>query len=180
MSKNKSLDTLAQAAEVVKNLSIIFGIFVAIVTLLSNLYDRRVATTLDFYKTYSDKIRTNYLDVTHKFNEYSDKIPNFLDLPHDEIKQKVIIFFSDNEDARNCMENLVDFFDSLHICVTNRSCDRNTMIDVLGEQVDMLYQDFAYYIFDKREKDNDPGFGKGLQELYKIPRESFLRTVSPG
>ena len=178
MRNNKTLlDKLALSAQVVTNLSIILGIFVGGITLLSNRYDRRVTTTLDFYQTYNDKIRESYLDLVNKWQNYVNGIEEFRHMTEDRQKEVVIKFFDNDNDIRGKLENLLDFFDTLAICVRNRSCDTNTAIDVLGKQVMNLYEISAYFIGKQRSRDNDPTVGKGLEDLYNINRQSLIGTV---
>jgi hypothetical protein len=148
------------------------------VTLLSNQYDRRVTTTLDFYKTYTEKVRPEYLDFGKRWDSYSSQNkPEFFKLKREDMKKFVISFFKNDQNAKNDLESMIDFFDTLAICVQRRSCDRNTMLDLLGNQIEHVFTVSAYYIFQQREEDRDPNIGKGLNELYRMDREPLIWTV---
>jgi hypothetical protein len=175
-NKRTFLDTLSLAAQVVTNLSIVFGIFVAGITLLSDRYDRRVTTTLNFYQTYNEKIRDSYLDLVDKWQNHVHGFSDFRHMNQTEL-QKVVLEFFANDVMRAKLENLLDFFDTLAICVNSRSCDTNTALDVLGKQVKNLYEISAYFTLEERNKDNDPTVGIGLEELYNTNRDSLFATV---
>jgi len=175
-NKRTFLDTLSLAAQVVTNLSIVLGIFVAGITLLPDRYDRRVTTTLNLYQTYNEKIRNSYLDLVDKWQNYVHGVSDFRHMNQTGQEKVVLSFFADDV-IRAKLENSLDFFDTLAICVNNRSCDTNTALDVLGKQVKNLYEISAYFTIEERSKDNDPTVGKGLEDLYKTNRKSLFATV---
>ena len=94
-NKRTFLDTLSLAAQVVTNLSIVLGIFVAGITLLSDRYDRRVTTTLNLYQTYNEKIRNSYLDLVDKWQNYVHGVSDFRHMNQTGQEKVVLSFFAD-------------------------------------------------------------------------------------
>jgi hypothetical protein len=171
------LNVLDDYANVIKNLSIIGGILVAGISLIYSQYDRRLTRTFDFYKDYKETIRPDYLKLIVDWNVYARAVPGFQQLPHDGVKDVVVKFFAGKPDDETKLENVLDFYDTLYVCVKNRSCNKNSVIDLMGKQIEATYEMAAYYIAEVREKDRDRKYGEGLEQLYRAEPESLVREL---
>ncbi len=109
------------------------------------------------------------------WNAYARSVPAFQQLPPDGIKDVVVKFFTDKPDDETKLENVLDFYDTLYVCVKNRSCNKNSVIDLMGKQIGAAYEIAAYYIVEVREKDRDQRYGEGLEQLYQAEPESLVR-----
>src|SRR5260370_6234121 len=136
-------------AKLVQSLSIIFGIFAGAVSLLAAQYDKRVSRSIEFGKLYNDSIRVDHLKLVNKWEDYTRPLANFFTTGEEIRRQRVLAFFKDSEN-RKSLDNLLDFFEVVWVCVDHRSCDRNTTFDLFGAPIDNTYEVYHDYIMATR------------------------------
>ncbi len=165
---------IEQCADIVKNLTIIVGVFTGIIALFYSQFDRRVNRALDFSKEYSSSIRSHYVSAIGGWNKFALTNDEFLKKSPAEMETLVVSFFGSNAEASKSLDSLLDFYDTLYVCTRSRSCDRNSVIELFGKQINNVFEVSAFYIFGRRKIENDPSIGEGLENLYELKPESFI------
>jgi hypothetical protein len=165
-------DSIERIAKLVQNVVIIVGILGGGISLLHSQYDRRVERTVAFSKDFNSSVRKSYLSLLTAWDSYAGQ-QNFYDKDENGKKEIIENFFKADEKRQPSLDDALDFYDTLYICVYRRSCDRNSALDFFGPSVTNLFQIFAFHIFDTRDADKDPSVGKGLELLYHMKRDSW-------
>jgi hypothetical protein len=119
-----------------------------------------------------DKIRPEYLKLISEWNA-APETSTILNMTQDEQK-KVVLDFFEKRDHRDQLTALVEFFETVALCVQHRACDRNTTLELFKITVDTLFEISAFYILETRKTDRDPAVGEGLERLYRLKSESFV------
>lgn len=174
--RTPSLRTLERVAKVAQNVTIIAGVFAGVVTVLATQHDRRVQRTLDLRKEYVDGARKTYLELLDNWNTYSAKPENDV-LKLKQAEQRLVTrrFFEVSKN-RTDFNNLVDFFETLSVCIEHKGCDKNTAIDLFGSQAKSVYELGWHYVEDLRKEDNDPSIAEGLRLFRWLGRQSLLSS----
>jgi len=171
-------DSIERIAKFVQNLVIILGVVGGAITLLHSQYDRRVDRTIAFSKEFNSSVRRSYLNLMTSWNAYAEQ-NSFYRHSEDEQRKLINDFFKndpakDDDKRREASFNdTLDFYDTLDICVSRRSCDRNSALDFFRPSITALYQVFAFHIFDRRNTEKDPSVGRGLEDLYRMKADSW-------
>jgi len=180
MSRAALFRVIERYAKVIQNLTIILGIAVGVLSLLAAQYEKRVSKTVEFSKLYNEGVRKDYLSLRSRWDERWKKFPNFSKLDKQKRKDLIVAFFdessTDNGKPSNhdLLTNILDFFDVLSVCVTHRSCDRNSTIDFFAPSGDFVFDIAGEYVLARRARDPDPQFGIGLEKFWRLSRECFL------
>ena len=169
----KIFDGIERWAKVVQNFTIIFGVFIGTISLFNAQLDRRVARTIEVDKQYHAETRDDFIDLTTKWNSYASGIAGFFQKLPDEQSDIVVKFFDDDTKQKSLNE-ILDFYDVLFVCIDKRSCDRNSALELFGKNADDTYEDFAFYILAQRKAQRDTSIGDGLEKIYKMAPESFF------
>jgi len=92
-----------------------------------------------------------------------------------EAGQKDILkrFFEADQARQQNLDNVLDFYDTLYICIDRRSCDRNSALDFFQPSITNLYEVFAPRLFSLRASQRDASVGKGLERLYGMKPEGW-------
>jgi hypothetical protein len=165
---------VARCASVVQNLTVVFGIFFGIASLLNHQFENRLTRTFEFQKDYNKEIRSMYVDLTTKWTQFalSKGISPSEQTP---AKRKAMVLeYATDPDAERRINYVLEFYDALYTCVRYRSCDRNSALELFGRQIDNTYEIFAYFLRERRKIENDLNFGEGLEKLYNMKPESRL------
>jgi hypothetical protein len=175
-----AFDSIERAAKFIQNLVIIFGIFGGAISLVYAQHDKRLDRTVGFTREYNSSARKSYLSLMTAWNKYA-KENNFYDHSEQEQENLVIAFFGKNtgedkikEKSRDeNLEDVLDFYDTLYICVDRSSCDRNSALDFFHPSITPLFETVAYYIFERRCAERDPSVGRGLEGMYYMEPEPW-------
>src|SRR5262249_28042178 len=161
---------IARIAKVVQNLTIIGGIFVGLGSLVFGQMNRRIEAVGGYRKDYIDHIRKDYVKFVSTWNAFGS---NTLTATDDRIKEIVDAFYEKGDNQTDLL-TFGDFFHELWFCVNTNRCDRNTALDAFEVQAAAIYEVSAYYIGEKRKKDRDRDFCQGLENFYRLERQSYL------
>jgi hypothetical protein len=155
--------------------AIVIGIFGAVGSMSYNVvygqYDRRVAKVTELGKDYSVYFKNDYLDLMTNWGRHVTKAGNIENQPEDEEVKRIVYLFFESADNERKLVNVLYFFDMLSICVNNRSCDRNSALDLFDKILDSTYGTFFWYIAGRRETFKEPSFGAGLEFLHNMEKE---------
>jgi hypothetical protein len=160
-------------ARIAQNVSIIIGVLGGALSLIIVQFDKRVERTLDLYRDYTNVVRKDFLDLDLKWAQFASPDPGILDKTPEEQKKTVYAFFDTIENQR-LLANVLNFYDTLYVCVVNRACDRNSAIDLFGSTAKITFEISAHYIDVKRKTQRNDILGRGLEQMYRIRRESFF------
>lgn len=166
---------IERTAKFIQNIIIILGIFGGLFSLLYGQYDKRVDRTVSFTKEYNASVRKSLLSLFNAWNSYAGE-QDFYSKTQDQQKDLVNSFFKSDQGRELYLDDALDFYDTLYVCVDRRSCDRNSALDFFGQSITSLYEAFAFRIFSLRESERDPSVGRGLERMYQMKPESWRRA----
>jgi hypothetical protein len=165
-------DYIARIARFCQNLAIIVGVFAAVITFLASEHDKRVQNVLALRSEFTGGAYKDYLKLMSDFDNFPDSDA----LPHaTEAQQKKILanFFAKSENKDRLL-SIADFFDTLSACIDQGACDRNTAIYLFQNSANQVFQIAGYRVEQLRNED-DSNFGKGLESMYRLEEQNFLR-----
>lgn len=166
-------DYIARFAKFCQNAAIIVGAVVAGVTFLASEHDKRVQAVLALRSEFSSRVSNDYLKLMSDW----DNFPAANAIAHaTESQQKKIMenFFAKNENKDRLL-SIADFFDTLSACIDQGACDRNTAIYLFQNAASLAFQISGYHVEQVRNDDGDPNFAKGLESMYRLETQNFLR-----
>jgi hypothetical protein len=174
---DRAFTSIERFAKFIQNVVIVFGIFGGAISLLYAQYDRRVDRTITFTKEFNSSVRKPYLTLMSAWNAYARE-HDFYDHPEEQetLINAFFVKYETKEESKNRDDNLedvLDFYDTLYICVDKRSCDKNSALAFFHPSVTGVYETFAFHIFERRKAEKDPSVGKGLEALYRMESESW-------
>jgi hypothetical protein len=166
-------DYVARFAKFCQNAAIVVGAVVAGVTFLSSEHDKRVQAVLALRTEFASRVYKDYLKLMSDW----DNFPDANAIAHaTDAEQKRIIenFFAKNENKDRLL-SIADFFDTLSACIDQGACDRNTAIYLFQNSANQVFQISGYHVEKVRNDDGDPNFAKGLESMYRLESQNFLR-----
>jgi hypothetical protein len=175
--ESRAFDSIERTAKLVQNLVIIFGILGGAISLMFVQYDKRVERTVTMTKEFNSSVRKTYISLTSAWDRYAGD-NNFYE--QEDFEVFVNSFFaSGNKDHNKILEenleDLLDFFDALYVCVNTRSCDRNSALMLFRTSIRRGFGPFAFHILARRVAEKDQSVGKGLEDLYHMELEPWYR-----
>jgi hypothetical protein len=165
---------IERLAKLVQNLSIVFGIFVGLATIISTRLDKRVEQTMALRKEFNESIRRDYLSFLSRWDRYA-KEKHFRSAGSVGEKAIIIEFFERGTDNVDALRNISDFYDTLLICINNGACDANAAVDLFQQPARVIFEISAYFILARRKLDCNEAYSAGLESLYKLQRQTFIR-----
>ena len=153
-------DIIERIAKIIQNLAIIFGIVVSGATLVYTQYEKRVDRSIEYKKDFNSIYLSKFASLSERWDDFSEK-DNRIFSKDKSVQEAVVTEFYSKGDNRHDLSELLDFFDSLWVCVHNHSCDKNASIELFGGQVKGLFEAAAFYIKKMRVEDRDAEIGIG-------------------
>jgi len=164
--------SIKDMAETLSYIIIIIGAFFALYQYFEMKYSDRVKETLSYEKRLNDgefldaKVSINqawqpYQSFFEKLHQKTIKSQNDKDKILDKVAQKVI----KNKNLSKDIDLLVDFYESLSICVKSDICDQTTALSFFSPYAEKFYQLHNLYI--KNKSKSIIGYAKGLKMLLK-------------
>jgi hypothetical protein len=77
--------------------------------------------------------------------------------------------------AKDDLESMLSFYDSLSVCIDRSICDRDTAIQLFGRESSIVYTYYGAYISCNRTKFKDEGYAAGI---ISIRRYFVLKTLN--
>lgn len=167
-------DYIARAAKFFQNLAIITGVFAALLTFVSSEHDKRVQNVLTLRSEFVASVHGPYLKLISNWWD-SPETDAFNAASDDQRKQIVNQFFAKNgNDDR--LRSIVDFYDTLSACIDKGACDQNTALYLFQNAAIQVHDIAWYHVEDARNGQEGPEFAKGLESMYQLEEQSFLRS----
>jgi hypothetical protein len=135
---------IEQYARITQNLVIILGVFGGIISLVVVQFDKRVARTLDLYKDYAAAVRKDFVELDFRWAQFAKEQPQVLDKNQEEQRRLVSTFFA-NVDNERALANILNYYDTVYVCIINRACDRDSAIELFGLTAKPAFEISAHY-----------------------------------
>ena len=167
--------------ETVKTISDIVSVWVGLVALLGagifallqyveKQSEDRVKVSIDFLHRYGDSevgaARTRLREVWRKHRIDFEAILNKQIVSNEEYSD-FIMAVVERESLQEPISYLIDYFDSLNVCVEKKICDSETTRALLKRDADSFFN--LHYPVIVLERSSNPNFASSLQAFAKSP-----------
>lgn len=167
-------DYIGRIATLFQNLAIITGVFAALLTFVSSEHDKRVQNVLTLRSEFVTSVHSRYLKLISNWWD-SHESDAFNAATDEQRKQLVNQFFAkDGNDDR--LRSIVDFYDTLSACINKGACDQNTALYLFQNPAIQVHDISWYHVEDARNGQEGPDFAKGLESMYQLEEQNFLRS----
>src|SRR5271166_4905005 len=173
-------DYLERIAKIVQNFAIICGIFVSAATLVYTQYEKRVDRAIEYKKDFDSSYRAKYLAMSNRWNDFNDNDPKQrIFSPDNTVQKEAVIEFFAKKENNDDLNDILDFYDNLFVCVRNHSCDGNATIELFGTQAREISDEAEYYMRQLRSKDRDNRIGEGVEAIAQLQSEGLFSKLFP-
>jgi hypothetical protein len=165
---------LERLASIIRDLTIVAGIFVGLYTFVFGELAKRVDAVGEYKRDYASNVRKPLQAFLIRWRQPAFGPAVLQAKKEEEIKGKVLIFFIDDTNQTD-LSDIADFFDSLWHCVKARVCDQNTAKDFFDDPARNIYEVSGYYILERRK--DDLQYAEGLEEIYRLQPQGTLSRL---
>lgn len=165
--------TLLRISKVSGGLALIYGPFIAIYQLNKNWEERQYKATIELVdKFYEGDLKNSRDAIRDTIAKEEEKI--FKENDSGVSSKDIFLRIVNENDLLKYQLQIVNFFDRLNNCIAVRICDRNIIINLLGEDI-KLYTFYSRMLFGSRIETRG-NFLAGSLNLEKMVRESQSGT----
>jgi hypothetical protein len=162
---------LERLASIIRDLTIVAGIFVGLYTFVFGELAKRVDAVGEYKRDYASNVRKPLQAFLIRWRQPAFGAAVLQAKKAEEIQEKVLVFFTDDANQTD-LSDIADFFDLLWHCVKAKVCDKNTAKDFFDDPAKNIYEVSGYYVIERRK--DDPQYAEGLEGIYRLERQGTL------